>query len=405
MPDSPHRDSTLEPDVDPTASATPASFDAPVPDIDETSASLGTLKSVSIGVWILAILALIYTIFFAREFLIPIVYAVLLSFLLSPLIRLFSRFKIPPPVGAGIIILSLLAVVGLTGYELAGPLGRFASDAPHTLITAEAKLTKLLRPLQRATKTAEQVASAASATAAGTSGGGPAKPTQVVVAGPSVITRAFGTTQRVVGIVLEVTILLYFLLAAGDLFLQKLIKVLPAGNEKQLAVQIARETESSISTYLVTTSIVNVVEGAVVTLVMWAWGMPSPFLWGALVAAFEFIPYLGAVAIIGLLTIAALTTYDSVGHALLIPASYLFINVIQGNFVSPVLLGHKLALNPVAIFVGLTFWFWVWGIPGAFIAVPLMATFKIFCDNIEVLASIGEFLGQRDDRERRSAVR
>ena len=405
QPDSAKGDSILEPDVDPAARSAPVEWGQDPPDIDRTSDAMATLRSLSIGVWILAILALTYTIFLAREFLLPIVYAVLLSFLLSPAIRLLSRWKIPPPLGAGVIILALLATLGLAGYELSGPVERLAADAPRTLSSAETKLSKLLRPLQRASKTAEQVESAASATANGAAAGGPAKPTQVVVAGPSVVTRAFGTTQRVVGVVLEVTILLYFLMAAGDFFLQKLIKVLPSGNEKRLAVQIAREAESSISTYLLTTSIVNIVEGAVVAGVMWAWGMPSPFLWGALVALFEFIPYLGSFAVIGLLSIAALTTYDSVGHALLIPASYLLINVIQGNFVSPILLGHKLALNPVAIFVGLTFWFWVWGIPGAFIAVPLVATFKIFCDNIEVLASIGEFLGQRDDHERRATVR
>jgi predicted PurR-regulated permease PerM len=133
--------------------------------------------------------------------------------------------------------------------------------------------------------------------------------------------------------------------------------------------------------------------------------MPNPFLWGALVAVFEFIPYLGSAALVVILSIAALTTFDSVGHALLVPASYLLVNIIQGQVVSPLLLGHRLSLNPVALFVGLAFWVWVWGILGAFIAVPLLATFKIFCDHIEPLAAIGEFLGQRDDDERRAIVR
>ncbi len=405
LPHTDEGDSILEPDVDPNPAATPVERNEAEPDLDETAAAVGTLKGLSTAVWILAILALTYTIYFARQFLLPIVFAVLLSFLFSPVIRLLSRMKIAPPIGAGIIILGLLAVIGITGYELAGPVERFAADAPATLSSAEAKLTKLLKPLQRASKTAEQVADAASATAGGSSAPGASKPTQVVVAGPSAITRFFGTTQRVVGAVLEVTILLYFLLAAGDLFLQKLIKVLPGGSERKLAVQIARETEASISTYLLTTSTVNIVEGGVVALIMWAWGMPSPILWGVLVFAFEYIPYLGSLAMSAILMVAALTTFDSVGHALLIPGSYLAVNLIQGNFISPILLGHRLALNPVALFVGLAFWFWVWGIPGAFIAVPLVATFKIFCDHIGVLASIGEFLGQRDDEERRSLVR
>ena len=165
------------------------------------------------------------------------------------------------------------------------------------------------------------------------------------------------------------------------------------------------EIESSISTYLLTAASINVTEGIVVGGIMYLWGMPNPALWGALVVLLEFVPYLGALAMVVILSIAALTTFDSVGHAVLIPASFLLVNLIQGNFVSPILLGHRLALNPVALFIGLAFWFWIWGIPGAFIAVPILATFKIFCDHIESMASVGEFLGQRDEGERRAIVR
>jgi predicted PurR-regulated permease PerM len=105
------------------------------------------------------------------------------------------------------------------------------------------------------------------------------------------------------------------------------------------------------------------------------------------------------------LTLAALTTFDGVGRALLVPGTFLLINLVQGNFVSPMLLGSRLTLNPVAIFVGLAFWWWIWGIPGAFIAVPMLATFKIVCDHVDALAPLAEFLGQRDERERRATVR
>jgi predicted PurR-regulated permease PerM len=96
------------------------------------------------------------------------------------------------------------------------------------------------------------------------------------------------------------------------------------------------------------------------------------------------------------LSVAGLATFDDVGHALLVPGSYLVINLVQANFVGPLLLGQRLELNPVAILVSLAFWFWIWGIAGAFIAVPLLATFKICCDHIERLAPVGEFLGRRD---------
>ena len=393
-------DSVLAPDVNPNAQARPVEPGAPDPDIEKTKASIETRGGAAASLMILAVLATLYTLYFTRDFLLPIVFAILLNFLLSPLVRKLGRIHIPAPLGAGIIVLAVIGLLGLGSYELSGPIEGWAASAPETLKASEAKLGKLVRPLQRAGRTAEQVANAASAT-----GGGQPKMTQVVVQGPSLLARAFGTTQRAIASLLEVLILLYFLLAAGDLFLQKLIKVLPNSEEKHKAVQIAREVESSISTFLMTTAIVNVCEGAVVTGVMYLWGMPSPILWGALVAVFEFIPYLGALAMVVILAIAAITTYDNVAHALLIPASFLLINMVQGNLISPFLLGHRLSLNPVVIFVGVAFWFWIWGVPGAFIAVPLLATLKIFCDHIEALAAVGEFLGTRDDQERRVMVR
>lgn len=394
--------SILTPDVDPTARATPAAPGAPEPDIAATSSAIESPGGRSASLTILTVLAMAYTLYFARDFLLPIVFAILLDFLLSPIVRALSRLRVPPPVSAGIIILGIIGVLASGAFGLSGSVRDWAAAAPQTVAIAEKKLEGFIRPIQRASKTAEQVAHAASDA---TAGAGAAQPEKVVVQGPSLASRAFGTTQRSVVGVLQVLVLLYFLLAAGDLFLQKLIKVLPNLGEKRKAVEIARETEASISTYLLTAAAVNVSEGIVVAGVMYLWGMPNPALWGALVVLLEFIPYLGALAMTLILAVAALTTFDSIGHALLVPASFLLINLVQGNFISPLLLGHRLALNPVAIFVGLAFWFWIWGIPGAFIAVPLLATLKICCDHIESLAAVGEFLGKRDDTERRLTIR
>ncbi len=151
--------------------------------------------------------------------------------------------------------------------------------------------------------------------------------------------------------------------------------------------------------------LLNIGEGCAVAIVMFALGMPNPILWGAVVTVLEFVPYLGAMTAIVVLTIAALTVFDNVGRALVIPLSFIAVNLLQGNVVSPLVLGHRLSLNPVAIFVGVAFWWEVWGIPGAFLAVPLLATMKIVCDHIPAFAAVGEFLGQRDEDERRLAVR
>jgi predicted PurR-regulated permease PerM len=395
----PGGESVLTPDVDVTARATPAEAGAATPDLERTGEAMESVRGRSAGITTLTVLALLYTLYFARPFLLPIVVALLLSFLFSPVVRALTRFHIRPPVGAALIILGLLGTVGFVGYELSGPVQRWASSAPQTFATAQERIRELLKPFERASQTAQQVESAAGAVA------GPETAQEVVVRQPSLIARLFGTTQKFLIGAMEVLILLYFLLAAGDLFLQKLIKVLPNLRDKQKAVEIARKTEASISTYLLTTLAITFTEGVVVALAMWALGMPNPLLWGAMVVVLEFIPYLGAAMMTAILTLAALTVYDTVGQALLVPAVFLGINVIQGNFISPALMGHRLALNPVALLVGLTFWFWIWGLPGAFIAVPLLATFKIFCDHIESLAAVGEFLGERDRGERRAVIR
>ena len=390
--------SLLDPDVDENAQATPVEPGAPVPDIKKTAAALTTVRARSVGLTILSILALLYTLFFARDFLLPIVIALLLDLLFSPVVRALTRVGVGAPFGAAVVVVGLIAIVGFAAYQLSTPLERWIAEAPATLARAETRMKRLTKPLERVRKTAEQVETA-------TAGTTPPKTTEVVVRGPGIVARVFGTTQRFVAGALQVLILLYFLLAAGDLFLQKLVKVLPQLGDKRTAVQIARAAESSISTYLMTALMLNIGEGIVVGIVMFLLGMPNPALWGAIVALLEFIPYLGAVTSVLVLGIAALTTFDAVAHALLIPAAFLAINLIQANLVSPLLLSRRLTLNPVALFVGLAFWWWIWGIPGAFVAVPLMATFKIFCDHIDARAPIGDFLGQRDDHELRETVR
>ncbi len=398
-PHAARHDSLLHPHVDPSVTATPVEPGAPTPDLERTGKAIDGTRSRSVEMTILTVLAVLYSLYFARGFLIPILYALLLNFLLSPLIRWLARYRIKPPVGAALVVLLLLTGIGGALYQLTGPAQRWSATAPQTLSRAQAKLRGIIAPMQQVSKNVDQAATAAT-------GGSSAKPTEVVVqSGPRLSSRIFGTTQRLVAGLLEMLILLYFLLAGADLFLQKLIKVLPHFSDKVKAVEIARATESAVSAYLTTTLFLNIAEGAVVAGVLYLLGMPNVLLWGTIVFCLEFVPYLGALVAVAVLTVAGLTVFPTVGAALLVPGSFLAINLLQANVVSPLLLGQKLTLNPVAIFIGLTFFFFIWGVPGAFLAVPLLATLKIFCDHIASLAAIGEFLGQRDEGERRITAR
>lgn len=352
------------------------------------------------GITVLAVLAVVYTLYFGHAFFVPVCFALVLNFLLSPAVRWARKtMHLPAALTAGVLILSLTAAVGGSVYELAGPARGWLTSAPQTLSRAGAKLHTILKPVEQVSRTAEQVEKVSNVT------GAPSPKQQVVVAGPSLGARLFGTTQSIVGALLEILVLAFFLLSAGDLFLQKTIKVTHGPSGERTAVEIARAVEHSISRYLVTSAVMNLCEGVVFGLIMLMLGMPNAFLWGALVTVMEFVPYIGAMTIIAVLTLASLTVFPDVGHALLIPGSFIVINLLQGNLVGPLVMGHRLSLNPVAIFLTVALWWELWGIAGAFLAVPMLATFKIVCDHIPSLNAIGEFLGERDETERRLAVR
>ena len=187
-------------------------------------------------------------------------------------------------------------------------------------------------------------------------------------------------------------ILLFFFLASGDLFLRRLVTVLPRFEDKRVAVEISRQIEQDVSKYLLTITLINIGFGTAVGISMYFLGMPNPLLWGVMAGFLRFIPYLGAIIGITIVTLVALVTIDELANVLLVPTSYLGLNLLEEYLLFPFIIGHRLLLNPVIIFLWVTFWGWLWGIAGALMAVPLLAIFKIVCDHIEPLSAVSEFL-------------
>ena len=334
----------------------------------------------------LFVLAVGYTLYFARSFLLPVAVAVFLDFLLSPVVRWLRKIRIIEPVGAALIMVALLGTIGVTMYNLAPSAAAWIRRAPESLEQARAKFDAIRGPVAEMTRAAEEVEAATDVSADATP--------QVEIKGPTLAGRVFGGTMSMFTFFTFVIFATYFLLAAGDLFLQKLIKVLPQFRDKKRAVSIAREIESHISQYMLTVTAINVGVGVATGIAMKLCGLPNPVLWGVVAGLLNFMPYIGAVLTVGIIALASIVSFDTLGQAAVPPLVFFGLNMVEGNLLTPMIIGNRLSLNTVALFIGMTFWWFVWGIPGALMAVPMMATIKIFCDHFEPLKPVGEFLGR-----------
>jgi predicted PurR-regulated permease PerM len=342
---------------------------------------------------VLATLAVIAALYVGREFLAPIALAILFTALLRPVVRWLERLRIPAPGGALLVLVALTGLLVGAGLALAGPVRTWVAEAPQTLSAARQRIQELRRPFDRLSAVAQKVQGPDSSSR----GAGESKPPPSPSAGPSSLsslaTRVFGTTTSLVGAAVEVVLLTFLLLASGDAFLTKLVKVLRLRRDKIEAVRMVHEAEGVISHYMLATVLINAGQGAVVGLAMWLLHLPNPALWGGLTFVLEFIPYLGGALMLVLLTLAGLAGGNGVGQVLLPPAVYLAISTLQNNLVSPIAYGRRLRLNPVAVLVGVLFWWFLWGVAGAFLAVPIIATLKIVGDHVPGLAAVGELLG------------
>lgn len=335
----------------------------------------------------LFVLALFYTMYFARAVLLPVVLALLLSYLFRPIVRALSKVGIRPSAGAAIVLLSAVAGIGYGISFLSTPAAGWIEKAPYGLQQLQSKLLPLRKPMEQVARAGGEIDKLTSPT------DGAATPTMAVAVKQNRLADAlYGRTPEFAVSAVLLLILLYFLLSYDAVFLGKVLKLMPTLEDKKRALSIAHQIESHISRYLLTITLINIGLGTAVGTTVWLLGLSNPIMWGVLVAVLNFVPYLGALTGILCMTIGAVLSYDSLGYAMLFPASYLFIATIEGNFVTPYVMGRSLTLNPVIILLSLTFWGWMWGIAGVILAVPILAAFKIFCAHIEQMEPVAEFL-------------
>ncbi len=384
-------------DSDPNPPENPRSFKQASTMEAQHQVATSQMDSGRLSLVILSTLAVLYTLHLAAAIVLPLLLALVLNLLLSPGKRLLvDRLRLPSSLAALLLILALFAVITAIGLAISLPASSWAAKSSQVVPLLQQQLGFIGPAIEFMRQGLHQLQQVMQPGGAGAGGGGGGQQVQQVQQATNlggVGMSLLEGTGAALGQVLILLVTLFFMLAAGDSLLRNLVEVMPTWGDKRRVVDIAHEIERNISGYLLTITMMNALVGIANGLSMWAQGVPNPLLWGTLAFLLNYIPLIGPA--LGMLIFFFVGLFSNAGiwSALLPPAIYLLIHVVEGETVTPMLLARRFTLNPVLVIVALFFWDWMWGVTGALLAVPLLAVGKIVCDRIPALTPIGHLLG------------
>ena len=359
---------------------------APSERIVQTLPVLGS--PLTIGVLVLATLATVYALYVGKVVILPIMLAVVLKLLLRPMMDFFCvRLRLPTVAGALILIVSLFCAIAAVAFTISGPASGWIKKAPEVLPTLKEKLVVLRQPIDYLEGAFTELSDVTTSVSQNKD-----LPTVALKDPPAVASKLAWMTVDMLGWLFTTMIVLFFLLAAGDRLLKGFIEVLPRFADKRQAVEISSEIQRQIGGYLFTITLMNAAVGMVTGFAMWACGLGDPILWGSAAFLLNYVPILGPLAGVGMFSVAGIVTLEW-PSVLVPPAIYLLIHIVEGEIITPSLLAKRFTLNPVLVIVALFFWHALWGVPGALLAVPFLAMFKILCDRVEPLQPVGHIIG------------
>ena len=343
---------------------------------------LPKIRKLLFGIFLILVAQVFY---FAQDVVMPLVLGILVAFTLSPLVRVGRRIGIPEWISALLVMVGFGLMVLIIGYTLSGPFTDLINSAPQIKEAVSDKLASVQQHVASLQRASEEAAEVAAQT-------GGAKPEKVVLDGPPLFSGLASTIAGSFGQLAIAMFLALFILSSGKLFYEGIVKMAPTLTDKKIAVRILYDVEKEVSRYLLTITMINVGLGVAIGMGLWLYGMENPFLWGAIAALLNYLPYIGAV--IGALGIAltALAEFPTLGTALVPPLIYYSLTALEGNVVTPLLLGRRLEMNVVAVFVSVVVWGWTWGFAGALMAVPILVILRVMSENIPSMRSFGNFL-------------
>jgi predicted PurR-regulated permease PerM len=364
----------------------PAATGAGVAEAEEARAGARAdthlIRTLLIGIFLFMA---IYALYFARAFFMPVMLAFLLTLTLTPIVRFLRKRGVPEVVSATLLVLLSVFVFATAGYLLSGPVIDLINNTSSIGQQLSERLAQFRRPFERIMQIAHELEGL-------TQTSQEPDVQKVAVAQSGMLSSAADNILSAGTSITIIFVLSLFLLASGTMFYEKIIQSFARLSEKKRALRVVYDVEREISHYLLTVAVINAGLGTVIGLGLWGLGMPNPLVWGTMAALLNFLPYVGALITIVLVSVIALISFDSISYALLAPAFVLLCDIVEGQFVTPMVVGRRLEINAVAIFIAIAFWSWLWGFVGALMAVPLLVVIKVFCDHFEGLSHVGNFL-------------
>ena len=327
----------------------------------------------------------------ARSFLMPLTLAILLFFVFAPACRGAARLGVPQALSATLVTLALLAGLVVATVLLAVPLASALDNAPKIFSAVEAKLAAIDGGIEEIQDAIAEIQGApAEAAVAGS------EPNRLN--GTAILTDIATTTPALFGQLIFTLVLLFFALASRELLYKRIVQSFSAIRDKQEALTAMHAIEESLGHYLGAITLINAALGIAVGLAMWAWGMPAPALFGVAAFAFNFVPYVGAIAGVVVATLVALVTMDGFLMPVLVGVTYLALTAAEGQIVTPYFISQRLRLSTVVVFIEVALFAWLWSIVGMIVAVPLLVVLNVICRYIPSLSGLGTFLsGEADD--------
>ncbi|MDA0661910.1 MAG: AI-2E family transporter [Proteobacteria bacterium] len=314
----------------------------------------------------LALLAFLYTAYFAAELFLPVFFAVFLTIILRPLVRSMKRIGIPQVIGALIILFCLIGLLAGATARLSTPAEQWLQRLPSIQREIEAKLWPVKRSIEQAQEATEKIQDLADGK------NGSTRNQEVTVKESSLLSRAFETTWFTIVQGLIILALTFFFLAQDIEKTRKAIRKLPLREHRASIEDIFEAVQATITRFLQISAVIYVSLGPITALAMYLLGMPNPVMWGILAMVLGFTPYVGPLIVFGCITVVSLLSFDDWWQVLAPPLVYGGLTVVEGYFITPTVLGRHLTVSPIAVFLSMLLWTWVWGMAGALLAVPIL---------------------------------